>query len=130
MKKLVKDMLHQETNGALIDFLDAIGDVKINLKLDEALADRGLSQKQFSELTGIRRATISELCNLKRVQINIGQLVIIMLLLQITNINDLLEVEIPTDKIPLLDEYRKDWLENKQVPTPLYGLIFNNLINK
>lgn len=116
MKKLIKEMLHQETNQNLINFLEDMGDVKIHLKLADALAERGLSQKQFSELTGIRRATISELCNLKRVQINIGQLAIIMLLLKITNITDIIDIEIPQDKVAILNDQREAWVNSKEAP--------------
>lgn len=63
-----------------------------NIKLREILEQRGMTQKEFSELSGIREATISELVNSSRNTINKNHLSIIMDTLKLDSIDDLIEV--------------------------------------
>lgn len=39
--------------------------MKINIKLDKMLSDKGISQHELSRLTGIRQPTINDMCQNK-----------------------------------------------------------------
>jgi putative transcriptional regulator len=63
-----------------------------NFKLKELLERRGMSQKELSQKTGIREATISEMVNDSRSVYNKTHLVKVMDALNVTDLNDLLEL--------------------------------------
>jgi DNA-binding Xre family transcriptional regulator len=67
--------------------------VKIHVKLDEVLRSRdNMTQKTLSELTKIRPAAISELYNNQRKTINREHIEKIIEALDITDINELIEI--------------------------------------
>ncbi|WP_322790255.1 helix-turn-helix transcriptional regulator [Paenibacillus chitinolyticus] len=37
--------------------------LKVHIKLDELIKERGISQRELSRLTGIRQPSINEMCN-------------------------------------------------------------------
>lgn len=63
----------------------------IRIRLQEILNERGLNQKQLSELTKLRPTTISELCNNIRTSINREHLEKVMLALGIKDISEIVE---------------------------------------
>lgn len=85
--------MYSSINTDLKDLVDKHGEITVNCKLDELLKERGLSQKEFSKMSGLRENIISEFKNLKKHNINLGTLVIIMCVLGITDITDILEIE-------------------------------------
>lgn len=64
--------------------------MKLHIRLKEILDERGITQKEFATLTGIRPATISEICNNQRSTINRDQITIIAEKLGITDISELM----------------------------------------
>ncbi|WP_145040978.1 helix-turn-helix transcriptional regulator [Paenibacillus sp. Y412MC10] len=64
--------------------------MRLHIKLQEVLDERGLKQKELAALTGIRLGTISEICNNRRSTINREHLEIIAEKLDITEVNELL----------------------------------------
>jgi len=66
--------------------------MKLNIKLDEVLKERGLNQKQLHEMTGIRTAAISELFNNQRKSINKEHIEKIATALNIKDIGKLIEL--------------------------------------
>lgn len=67
----------------------------LKCKLNEVLKERGLTQTELSELTGIRPASISELANMKRSTINVPHLLVIAQTLRITDLCELIEFRMP-----------------------------------
>ncbi|WP_404302497.1 helix-turn-helix domain-containing protein [Paenibacillus sp. DP01] len=65
----------------------------IRLRLNEVMAQRGLTQTQLAELSGVRQAAISEMSRNIREQINIKTLVKIADALEINDISELLSLE-------------------------------------
>ena len=69
------------------------GEMIIQLRLNELLKERNLTQKEFAKLSGIREATVSELCRNVRDGINKTHLNKIANTLNIEDINSLIEIK-------------------------------------
>ncbi|MEC0170840.1 helix-turn-helix domain-containing protein [Paenibacillus graminis] len=67
--------------------------MKIRVKLDEVLKAKGMTQKELSEMTKIRPASISDLSNNVRTAINRDHLSAVAEALNITDIRDLVDFE-------------------------------------
>ncbi|MGG1644131.1 helix-turn-helix domain-containing protein [Paenibacillus sp. NRS-1782] len=65
----------------------------IRIKLNEIMAQRGLTQMQLAELSGVRQAAISEMSRNIREQINLRTLIKIADALEIDDISELLTLE-------------------------------------
>lgn len=66
----------------------------IHLKVQEIIDERGWTQKKLAEITGLRRAAISELCNNMRTSINREHLERIAEALELKSINELMELRV------------------------------------
>lgn len=62
------------------------------IKLKEALEEADMTQSELAELTGLRRATISEIAQNSRTVMNKSHLGKIMDALDLTDMNDILEL--------------------------------------
>ncbi|QDP42970.1 Cro/C1-type protein [Bacillus phage vB_BmeM-Goe8] len=62
------------------------------IKLKEALEEANMNQSELAELTGLRRATISEIAQNSRTVMNKSHLGKIMDALDLKDINDILEL--------------------------------------
>ena len=65
----------------------------VKLKLDSILKNRKMTQKELSEITEIREATISVIVRNRVDKINLEHLATIMTKLNITDFNDILEIK-------------------------------------
>ena len=78
----------------LLVFIKEIGGGKmIEVKLRKIIEERGISQKQLVEMTGIRPNTISEIVNNQRSTINREHLAIICKALEITSMDEIFELK-------------------------------------
>lgn len=68
----------------------------IEVKLKEQLKRKGMSQRELSQRTGLREATISELANNTRSTLNQNQMFLIMDVLNITKLDDFLKLHVYT----------------------------------
>jgi transcriptional regulator with XRE-family HTH domain len=66
--------------------------LRLEVTLKEVLKENNLTQKNLSELTGIREAAISELSNKKRGSINIKHLETIINRLNINDITKIINI--------------------------------------
>ncbi|AHJ87447.1 putative XRE family transcriptional regulator [Bacillus phage Bp8p-C] len=64
------------------------------LKIKDVLEERGMDQKELANLTGLRAAAISEMANNRRTVLNKAHLSKIMDALNITRLEDILELVI------------------------------------
>lgn len=67
--------------------------------LSEILSERGLSQGDLSRLTGLRVATINDFVNLKTASINLTHLLVIMIALRISDMNEIIQVQFPENVV-------------------------------
>lgn len=65
--------------------------MEIYLKLKEVLNDRGITQKKFAEMTGMRPTTISEMVNNQRQTINKEHLAKVIEVLEIEDIREIID---------------------------------------
>lgn len=65
--------------------------MEVYLKLKEALTERGITQKKFAEMTGIRPTTISEMVNNQRQTINKEHLAKVIEVLEIEDIREIID---------------------------------------
>lgn len=65
--------------------------VEVYLKLKEVLKERGITQKELAEMTGIRPTTISEMVNNQRSTINKEHLRKIIEVLEIEDIREIID---------------------------------------
>lgn len=68
--------------------------MEVRLKLKMILFDRGITQKELAEKTGLRQNVISEMVNNQRNTINREQVAKIIKYLEITDMNEIFEVKI------------------------------------
>ncbi len=64
---------------------------KIRIRLKELLDERGMTQKEFAKLSGMRESQVSVICRNTGTGINKEHLEKIAEVLQITDIHDLIE---------------------------------------
>lgn len=93
MQKNIQQFFHKEINDDVRELLNNV-DIRVTCSLDEIVNESGLTQKQFGEKYNLRSATISELMNLKKKNINIVHLAVLMYQLGITDIRELFNIEI------------------------------------
>lgn len=67
--------------------------MEVRLKLKMILFDRGITQKELAEKTGLRQNIISEMVNNQRNTINRKQVAKIIKYLEITDMNEIFEVK-------------------------------------
>lgn len=66
---------------------------RIRIRLNEVMAERGLTQTQLAEVSNVRQAAISEMSRNIREQINIKTLIKIANALEIDDISELIVIE-------------------------------------
>ncbi|WP_087974890.1 helix-turn-helix domain-containing protein [Oceanobacillus rekensis] len=66
---------------------------KVKIKINELIAQRGISIRELSRLTDIRHATLSELSNQKRQNINFNHIERITEALNIDDIRELIDLK-------------------------------------
>lgn len=106
----------KNTPSDLGDAFETLG-IHYRFKLADRMAERNLTVRKLSALTGLRLATISELMTGKKGAVNLSHVALLMLVLRITDINDLVEIYIPDD---LKTEFEKDaseWIKTGEVPS-------------
>ncbi|HFJ9448176.1 MULTISPECIES: helix-turn-helix domain-containing protein [Bacillus cereus group] len=91
-----RDLLNQNTNSVVTGLLEKTPHRVVN-RLGELLKERGMSQGDLSRLTGIRVATINEIANIKKTNVNMLHLVPIMIALRITDMTEIFYVEFPDE---------------------------------
>lgn len=81
--------------------------LRIYIKLKEILHDRKISQKELSQMTGIRPAAISEIANNQRSTINKDQIEKIAEVLNISNLSDLIVFELESELASMSHPYNQ-----------------------
>ena len=109
---------HSSINPKLkyvLEGCDNLG-VHLNFKLSDRLQERGLTTRKVAEMTGLRLATISDLCTGHKGSINLQHLLFLMIYLRITDIRDIIDIELPTDWTADYEKDRTAWIQEGEVP--------------
>ena len=115
-------------NEVVVGTAGEIKDAQFVIKLDDLLKERGLTQKDLANLTGMRVGTISEIVNGKGISLNKIQLLSIMVALRLTSLNQLLDVHLPDSLHEEFDAESKDWIESKDMPENIKELYKTNVL--
>ncbi|WP_144466728.1 helix-turn-helix domain-containing protein [Bacillus nitratireducens] len=99
-----RDLLNQNTNAVVTELLERTPHRIVN-NLGELLRERGMSQGDLSRLTGIRVATINDIANIKKLNVNWLHIVPIMIALRITDMSEIISVEFPDE---VKERFEKD----------------------
>lgn len=115
-KNKVGVIAHKNTGDAVLDLITNTKGIDIEYNLTRAMAQRGLTQRTLSLLTGIRQATISDMCNGVGVQINKAHLLALMITLRITDISEIINIKFSKELEIQFMEEAQDWKDTQQVP--------------
>ncbi len=129
-KNKIGSIAHKNTGDAVLDILSNTKGIDIKYNLSNAMYERGLTQRTLSLLTGIRQATISDMCNGIGVQINKAHLLAIMITLRITDIREIIDIRFSED---LKEQYALEsinWKESKNVPETVMRQALNSMNKK
>ena len=119
MKKVnTHETIHSSFNGKISELLmhlDSLG-IYFSFKLADRLKERNLTMRDFAKMTGLRLATISDMCNGKKQSLNLHHVLISMIVLRISNIYDIIEIVFPEDiKVKFKCE-AESWVRTGEVP--------------
>ena len=132
MKKIrIKDSLnhgHSLMNNIVMDTASHIAEASMVIKIDDLLKERGLTQKDLAQMTGMRVGTISEIINGKGISINKVQIFAIMVALRVTNLSDILEIQFPTDLATTYNIEREEWLSDREMPISVKEMYRENVL--
>lgn len=104
-------VMHKETSATVKRLLETVPDLIIENKLEDRLAEVGLNQKQFSQLTGLRHGTISEFVNGKKIMLNKYQLIAILIGLRLTDIKQIIDIKFPEEIVEQFSKEREEWIK-------------------
>ncbi|MGG5358250.1 MULTISPECIES: helix-turn-helix domain-containing protein [unclassified Enterococcus] len=88
-------------------------DITIRYKLKELLEERRLINSDLAKMTGIRNGTLTDYVNNKQNNrvINISHLFAMMIALRVSHIEDIIEVELPLEKVRQYKQESNDWIK-------------------
>ena len=116
----ITETIHKSLNSKLVQLLveTELEGVYIEYKLKDRLEERNLSLRDFAKLSGLRLATISDICNGTKQSINIHHVIIIMVTLRITDFSEIVNLKFPEETEKEYLEQRRDWVLTGRLPEP------------
>lgn len=128
MRPVKRNDLTTRTNEETRWLLDSIDNqIRIKTKLKQLLKERDMTQRDLVKATGIGQNIISGfVTNREGLKIGYSHIYAIMIALRLTNISELLYVEMPFE---IQEQFKKeavDWLETKQPPAEIRKIIENS----
>lgn len=105
----------KNTSSDIGDTFEELG-IHYRFKLADRMAERNLTVRRLSTLTGLRLATISELMTGKKGAINLSHVALLMLVLRISDINDLIEIHIPDNLKTIFEKDSSEWIKTGEIP--------------
>lgn len=90
--------INEKTNQKQRELIESVEGIRIKILLNERLKESNMTQKELSEKTGIGANMISAFCNNREgVKIGYAHIMSIMIALELSKIEQLLEVEMPEE---------------------------------
>lgn len=123
----VVENTHNKTNDSIRETAMELADANYVVKLDDLLKKRGMTQVDFSTLTGIRLATLVEFMNGSVTSINKTHLVTMIACLRITSISELIDIELPEHKEKQYKKEAEQWKEEKRMPQKIKDIYIRNV---
>lgn len=134
MKRLrvsnITEQGHNLMNSTVTDTANLLKGAYFVIKIDDALKDRGLTQKQLAQMTGMRVGTVSDLVNGKGNSINKVQLFAIMAALRITDLSELIEMQFPDDLAADYERQSTEWKATANMPTEVREMYKTNILKE
>lgn len=119
---------HSLMNDVVLNTASVMDSAFFLIKLEDRLKERGMTQKELAQLTGIRVGTVSEWINGKNISINKVQLIAIMSALRLTSVSDILEVRLPADLLETFEKESAEWIESHHMPDSVRELYKENVL--
>jgi len=110
--------------------LDIVPEIIFKHDLGELIAQRGLTQAEVSQITGIRQATISDMVNNRRASISIPHMVVLMIALKIPRLSDIIDITFDTETVEKFEKESIDWVSEKNIPLDRRELIIKQIMSK
>lgn len=96
--------------------------MELQFKLADRMAERNLTVRDLSALSGLRLATISDIMNGNRSSINFQHLTMLMVALRLTKISDLIDIYIPEYICDKFEEDSAEWIATGETPSDVSAL--------
>ena len=122
----IDSIRHSSINDTILNIINSVDGITITSRLDDALAERGLSQKDLAEITGLRQASISELIKGDKTSLNKLHIIVVMIALRITDMSEILSIEFDEKTKQKFDREAAEWIETKSMPLEVIELVNNN----
>ncbi|WP_415522031.1 helix-turn-helix domain-containing protein [Clostridium sp.] len=122
----IDSIRHSSINDTILNIINSVDGITITSRLDDALAERGLSQKDLAEITGLRQASISELIKGDKTSLNKLHIIVVMIALRITDMSEILSIEFDEKTKQKFDREATEWIETKSMPLEVIELVNNN----
>ncbi|MDF2010229.1 helix-turn-helix domain-containing protein [Priestia megaterium] len=85
-------------NDVVNETIEQFPSIKMVCKLEDHLANLGMTLRELSLLTGIRYASLNEMKNGKKVTLNLQHVLAVMVALRIKNLNELFDTQFDDPK--------------------------------
>lgn len=132
MKKIkVSEILsgsHRLMNEIVISTATFLEDAELIIKLDDLLKERGITQKELAQMTGMRVGTISDMVNGKGMSFNKVQILSVMVALRVTKFSDLFEIRLPEDLNEKFIMQSAEWIQDKEMPIEVREMYRENVL--
>ncbi|MFA2595236.1 helix-turn-helix transcriptional regulator [Bacillus cereus] len=96
------------SNDLILENIQSFPDVQLRVNLDKLMNRYSLTLKEVALLTGLRTATISNIKNMKMTTFNIAQLLLLIKALRITDLTELIDLEMSEETRKQFKTERKE----------------------
>lgn len=105
----------------ILKFCDIYG-MELQFKLADRMAERNLTVRDLSALSGLRLATISDIMNGNRSSINFQHLTMLMVALRLSKVSDLIDIYIPEYICDYFEKDSAEWIATGETPSKVLEL--------
>lgn len=110
--------------------LELVPEIIFKHDLGSIISERGLTQAEVSQITGIRQATISDMVNNKRASISIPHLIVLMVALKIPRLSDMIDITFDDETVAKFEKESAEWNTAKSIPLDRRELMVKQIMNK
>ncbi|HEF5065784.1 helix-turn-helix domain-containing protein [Bacillus paramobilis] len=100
--------VERHSNDLIKENIQAFPDVQLKVNLDKLMNRYSLTLKEVALLTGLRTATVSNIKNMKMTTLNIAQILLLVKALRITDLGELIELEMEEETRERFTEERAE----------------------
>lgn len=118
-RRSILEVDHSKINWGVKQLLRIGNDygIELQFKLADRMAERNLTVRELSEITGLRLATISDIMNGNRSSINFQHIVVLMMALKITKLSDMVDIAFPEYLVNYYEEQSSEWINFGEQPS-------------